>query len=375
MIDDGVVPPSFYCPTLPRQNRIDFDAAAPSSQMPANLQFSPFDVSCIDPSLVLMDIDQEQDTPTQIDSLPLDAPSALENTAYIDHNPLSTAQEEVIAIPRAMPAIPTPYSFVLGCPTRPEPPFSNILGLIPEDVKPFESGNDGTCSEIRDNLSCNNPVALDSTCQCILHEHDDPPHVCNVCCKLSAQESKSKAVNDVQMLAMRAYLCADCSAQVSQSVAEVLRRRIVGAANIWGDCSSSYYTKTELEFDTPHGMINFRGEARPMTGCACASKLFSQRLCRSHRRALGRLVVIHVLQMREWCLKNFGRNVCPGCLVDKPPNEANLSRNSLQVLSDRGPHAWVCLVCGDWVVNQKHPPGILPGGEQWFPPSIDGQKA
>ncbi|KAM0448944.1 hypothetical protein ACHAO4_008171 [Trichoderma viride] len=363
MIDDGVASPPFECPTLPGQSQFDFDAAAPSSQMPANLYFNPFEVSHLDPSLVLMDMDQDLDMSMQIDSLPLETSLALEDTEYIDHNPLSIMQEEAMFIPRLEPTIPTPYSFVLDCPNQPESPFCDMLSLIPEDIKPFTPGGEETCSETRDNVKCNNPVALDSTCQYPLHGYDSA-YVCNVCCKLSAQQLKDHPVTSRELIAMRAYLCADCTAHVSHNVGEVFRRRIVGAVNIWGDCSDSYYTKTELEVETPLGRVNFRGEARPMTGCACATKLFAQRLCQRHRSRFGRLVVSQVARMCEWCLQRFGRNVCPGCLVDKPPHEANSSTNTMQFFGGKGPKAWVCLACGDWVVNQKQE-GLVPGWEQW----------
>lgn len=331
--------------------------------MPAHLQFSPFEVSQIDPSLFLVDRDEDLDTSMQIDSLPLEASSALEDTEYIDHNPLSILQEEAMFMPRLKPSIPTPYSFVLGGPKQPDSPFCNFLSLIPEDVKPFTPGGDETCSEKRANGKCNKPAALDSTCQCLLHG-DDSPHVCNVCCNLSAQKLTDHLIASTEVSAMRAYLCADCTAQVSESVGEVLRRRIVGAVNIWGDCNDSYYTKTELELETSLGRIYFRGQAMPLTGCACATKLFAQRLCARHRRRFGHLVVGQVAKMREWCLQTFGRNICLGCLIDKPPHEANSSMSPEQAEAGNGPKAWVCLACGGWVVNQEEG-GLVPGWQQW----------
>lgn len=374
MIGDGVASPPFECLALPGQNQFDFDAAAPASQMPANLQSSPFEVSHIDPSLLLVDIDEDLDSSMQIDSL-LEAPSALEDIdiEFVDHNPPSIAQEEAMAMPQLKSTTPALYSFALDRPTQTDPPFYNVFGLISEDVEPFEQGGDGawTCSEVGNGSGCHNLVTLDSACQCLSHGHD-LRHVCNGCRKESAQELHNHLINAPQILAMRAYLCGDCTAQVSHSVVEVSRRRIVGAANIWGDCSSSYYTKTELELETPLGRIDFRGEARPITGCSCASKLFAQRLCRSHRHQFGNLLVAQVARMREWCVQTFGRNVCPGCLVDKPPGEANLSMDPARVASDTSPltWAWACLACGDWVVNQKHP-GLVPGWEQWYPPRVD----
>ncbi|EHK43296.1 uncharacterized protein TrAtP1_001483 [Trichoderma atroviride] len=363
MIDDGVASPPFECPTLPGQSQFGFDAAAPSSQVPANLQFSPFEVSHLDPDLVLIDIDQDLDTLMQIDSLPLEASSALEDAEYIDHNPLSIDQEEAMFIQRPQPTLPTPYSFVLGCPKPQDSPFCNVLGLVPEVVTPIAPGGDETCSEIRDNVHCNNPVALDSTCQCLLHE-DNAAHVCNACCKSSAKQLNDNLVTNRELHAFRAYLCADCTAQVSNSIGQVLRRRIVGAVNIWGDCSDSYYTQTELELETPLGRVNFKGAALPVTGCACATKLLAQRLCWKHRSRFGGLIVAQAVKMREWCLQRFGRNVCPGCLVDKPPHEANSPKNTIQTMFEQGPKAWVCLACGDWVVNQKQM-GLVPGWEQW----------
>ncbi|KAK1252895.1 hypothetical protein MKX08_004082 [Trichoderma sp. CBMAI-0020] len=355
MIDDGVASPPFGCPTLPGQSQLGFDAAAPSSQMPANLHFSPFEVSHPDPGLVLMDIDQDLDTAMQIDS-------PLEDAEYIDHNPISITQEEAMFLPRPKPATPTPYSFALGCPTQPDSPFCNVLSLVPEDVTPVAPGGDEneTCSETRDSVTCNNAVAPDSTCQCLLHG-DDAAHVCNACCTASAKQLNGHPVTARELQAMRAHLCIDCAAQVSHSVGHVLRRRPVGALNIWGACSDSYYTQTELELQTALGRVNFRGAARPMTGCACATKLFAQRLCGRHRSRFGRLVVSQAAKMREWCLQRFGRSVYPGYLVDKPPAEANST--DTQMLNE-GPKAWVCLAYGDWVVNQEQA-GLVPGWEQW----------
>lgn len=363
MIDYGAASPPFDCSTLPGQSMFGFDAAAPSSQMPANLQFNPFEVSHVDPGLVLMDIDEDLDTPMQIDLLPLEASAALEDTEYIDHNPLSIMQEEAIFMPRLNPNIPTPYSFVLGCPQQLDSPFCNVLSLIPEDVKPFEPGGNATCSEVRRKIKCKNPATLDSTCQFPLHG-DDPAYVCNVCSRLGAKELKDHPITSGEMYSMRAYFCADCAAQVSQSVGEVLRRRIVGAINIWGDCNDSYYTKTELELETSLGRVYFRGGARPMTGCPCATKLFAQRLCRRHRTRFCDLVVSQVAKMREWCVQRFNRNICPACLVDKPPHEANLSMDPIQIAVKNGPKAWVCLACGDWVVNQKEAK-LVPGWDSW----------
>lgn len=360
MIGDGVVSPPFDCSMLLKQGQSNFDAAAPCSQMAASLQFSPFEVSNIDPSLYLMDLDQGLDTSMLIDS---QASPTIEDAEFVDHNPLSTAREAMI-VPRLRSTTPTLYSFVLGYPIQTDSPFYNVLGFIPEDVKPWEEGGDWICSETR----CNNPTALDATCQCLLHG-DDFATVCNDCCEQSAHELTSHLITESQILGMRAYLCADCTAQVSQSVSEVSRRRIVGAVNIWGDCSNSYYTKTELELETPFGKINFRGEARPMTGCSCATKLFAQRLCHHHRSLHGRLLVEQVARMREWCVQRVGSNVCPGCLVDKPAHEANSSMDLAHLLSETTPKAWACLACGDWVVNQKFS-GLVPGWEQWYPPSI-----
>ncbi|UKZ85161.1 uncharacterized protein TrAFT101_001031 [Trichoderma asperellum] len=363
MIDDGVVSPPFECSTLPGQGQFGFDAAAPFSQMAANLQFSPFEVSGIDPSLYLMDIDRDLDTyeSMQLDSRDL---SAIEDIEFIDHNPLTITQEAMI-LPRLKPAIPTLYSLFPGCPTQIESPFYNVLGLIPEDVRPFEQDGDWTCSE----TNCSNPTSLDSVCQCLLHGADFAT-VCNDCSEQSARDLTSSLLTKAQILAMRAYLCPGCTAQVSQSVGEVARRRTVGAVNIWGDCSDSYYTKTELELETRFGRINFRGAARPMTGCSCATKLLAQRLCGRHRSLHGRLLVEQVARMREWCVQHLGGNVCPGCLVDKSAYEANRSMDLADLLSETTPKAWACLACGDWVVNQKSA-GLVPGWEQWCPPRME----
>ncbi|KAL7899411.1 hypothetical protein HDV64DRAFT_248458 [Trichoderma sp. TUCIM 5745] len=363
MIDYEGASPPFDCSTLPGQSMFGFDAAAPSSQMPANLQFSPFDVSHLDPGLVLMDIDEDLDMSMQIDSLPLEDAAALEDAEYIDHNPLSIMQEEAIFMPQLKPNIPTPYSFVLDGPQQPDSPFCNVLGLIPEDVKPFEPGGNATCSETRSNVKCKNPAALDATCQFPLHK-DDSAHVCNACSRLGAKELEDHPITNGEMYSMRAYLCADCAAQVSHSVGQVLRRRTVGAVSIRGDCNDSYYTKTELELETSLGRVYFRGEARPMTGCACATKLFAQRLCQRHRRRVCDLVMSQAAKMREWCLQRFGRNVCPGCLVDVLPHEAKLSPDQIQTEVEKGPKAWVCLACGDWVVNQENA-SLVPGWDKW----------
>ncbi|KAL6898399.1 hypothetical protein GGI43DRAFT_428559 [Trichoderma evansii] len=351
MIDDGVVSPPFECLSLPGQSRFDFDAAAPSSQAAANIQFSPFEVSNVDPSLYLMDLDQDFDTSVHIDS---QASLGMEDAEFIDHNSLRVAQEALLVPPRE-PTIPTLYNFNLGQQIRADCPFYNIFGLIPEDVKPLEDGIDWSCSE----LGCWNLVTPDYICQCPAHGDDRTP-VCDECCDQSNQELSTNLVTEAQLLGMRAYLCTDCAAQVSRSVNEVSRRRTVGAVNIWGDCSNSHYTKTELELMTGFGRINFRGEAKPMTGCCCGTKLFAQRLCHNHRSLYANLLVEQVARIREWCIERFGRYVCPACLVDKPADEANSAMDLAELSSEANPKAWVCLVCGDWVVNQKLPV-LVPG--------------
>ncbi|KAM0245957.1 hypothetical protein ACHAQJ_010406 [Trichoderma viride] len=365
VIGNEAMAPRFEDPLLSGQGQFNFDAAAPFNQIVTNLDFNPFEASAIDPNLDLMNLDQEIDTAMLFNSqVP---PLAEEEAGAVDHNPLDHTQDNTAVLQQAVSG-PILFSFILGQPMQTGIPFYNVLSGVPEDVKPFEVGADWTCFEKRGDGSCSNPVTLDSICQCPTHQGDFT-HVCNNCSQLSAQELTTRSNNliaDAQVLNMRAYLCTDCATQVSQDVNEISRRRIVGAANIWGRCGNNYYMNTEVELQTAFGRINFRGDARPLTGCSCGTKLFAQRLCRGHRHSYGDAIVNQAARMQEWRIQRFGRSICPGCLVDKPAHEANLSADQAGLLSAVGPKAWACLACGDWVVNQQDS-GLVTGWEQWFP--------
>ncbi|RFU72077.1 zn2-c6 fungal-type dna-binding domain [Trichoderma arundinaceum] len=417
-LTNEVATPQFENPLLSEQGQFNFDFAAPSHRAVTDLHFSPFQALPIDPALDEMDIDMDMDQDQDHDQdqnkdknldqdqdqdqvkikvkdkdldqdqdLDMDrdldrdtyspllfasySPAAeADEAAAVDHNPPNQAQAQAQAIaaaPRvpgldiiqgfnlsssAESLIPIFFSFVLGQPTFNDVPFYNLLSRVPLEYQHFRVSNDWSCFEPRGDGRCGNPVSMDSICQCASHQGDFT-HVCKACAQMSAQ-ALARCVTDAQLFSMRAYLCTDCSTQISGDIDQVYRRRPIGAVNIWGELRNTWCADYEDKLAVDYGKVNFKGDAKPLTGCSCGSKLFTQHLCRNHRLGYGDALFRQVAMLQEWRIHHFGRPICPGCLVDKPAHEANLSLDFAGKSRERGPKAWACLACGDWVINQPH---------------------
>lgn len=232
--------------------------------------------------------------------------------------------------------------------------FDNVLNDIPQRVRHVFSSTASRCLELRDTQFCEHPVEADSICQSLSHGEDNPVHVCDHCSKASAIElvSIGSSFNLAAIENMRAYLCNRCAEKVSKDPGPVLRNRLTGDLKVWGKCEDfPLAIRVPIPLNKAGGTITFMGNAQKFTGCLCATKLVTQRLCYSHRLKYGDEVVTQAQKMQDWCKQKYGAKTCFVCLKGSQPRVVAFEgRQWVSYVAKCT--AWQCLVCGDLVVNQ-----------------------
>ncbi|KAL7950154.1 hypothetical protein V8C42DRAFT_341018 [Trichoderma barbatum] len=233
-------------------------------------------------------------------------------------------------------------------------PFYNVLGTIPSAINAYERSNDFTCLEKTVDGTCNNPLSLDSICQCSSHGQDFV-HVCNSCSQASMDELFNRKNNPFNLAAienMRAYLCHYCAMNVSADIRDGLKDILRGNVKVWGlQYMSPESQSASPVTPTPGGTITSMGKAMRITGCSCGRRLLTQRLCRDHRLKYCDEVVSQAQRMQEWRERKSGFKACPICSDESQPRRVGFEDNEW-VLKDAECVAWQCLICRDLVVNQ-----------------------
>ncbi|GJD00718.1 hypothetical protein ColKHC_09543 [Colletotrichum higginsianum] len=98
------------------------------------------------------------------------------------------------------------------------------------------------------------------------------------------------------------------------------------------------------------------GAANPVTGCLCAAKLLSRRLCQFHRYRLAAAMMVQTMFVAEWVVTNFGPDACLFC-KERP------SRLTTDGFADA--LVYLCLNC-QGVVCESFERGLHPGVHEWF---------
>ncbi|KOS17839.1 hypothetical protein ESCO_003196 [Escovopsis weberi] len=260
----------------------------------------------------------------------------------------------------------TLFGLVQGRPPSTRAPLGNYLARVPERPSVPTGGPELICTErpaARHGLGCGNMVARD--CQCVLPHHGPKP-VCNACAaEGNARFARAGAWRLDDVLRCRAYLCNDCAEDVSSQPAALDRLRMAGVRDVRG----RPYMDPNISGpqSMANGVIHFRGPALPVTGCSCALKLLAQRMCLGHKVRIVQEMAKRADLIRDWRIREFGRPVCPACILHKPATQANLSADAAGQLDAVGPRAWACLLCCEWVVNQDVRPKVVDGYRNWFP--------
>ncbi|KAM4057028.1 hypothetical protein HRG_003879 [Hirsutella rhossiliensis] len=261
----------------------------------------------------------------------------------------------------------------------------NHMEKVPLMIQPANSaGNkpDGTrrCDEpnLEGNGKCDRPIANHQVCASL--DHPGPSGrgwgVCDPCAQDSADVVVGvrpgwRRVEPEELLKMRAYFCNGCAVSYSRNMGSLRRLLRHGARTIWG---SDFTDGLEVQGTlTVNGNpVHFHRDARPATGCACATKMFQQRLCREHRCFYIEKALASVTTVRNWRDENLGGERCAGCLLTMSPGEANVGNGHPSAYGQ--PVAWICMQCNDAVVNQTGP-GLVPGWESWFSQAPQGWAA
>ncbi|KAK7420047.1 hypothetical protein QQZ08_010575 [Neonectria magnoliae] len=218
---------------------------------------------------------------------------------------------------------------------------------------------------------CGNDALDRVGCQSKTHRNFIPYNflICEQCNDESTQVVVNATYNPItaaEIMSMRAYACDTCAKHLSENEdAETLQK--AGAKNVWGKVSPGSQLPNRIQGDGDHAGVRYQATTMSTTGCACATKLLGRPLCRFHRLHYAELAMKQAALMQDWRLCRFGKPVCPVCLM----NEGYLQNVKVSADHDDflgtngGPTAWACLVCTDWVVNQRNDinnvPQLVPG--------------
>lgn len=274
-------------------------------------------------------------------------------------------------------------------------PMKAVLSKIPLDMKPPAAEKDCANAEFKScmdpGIDCDQAVQMGLNCSCEDHSlvSDSDIAICESCARASADilvDETDEPITKDELVGMRAYLCNDCTAHCGNAIGSLSAVWSHGAKRIWG-CTFSDGSEIDgsLTFNTNRKRREADGSCKPdrnsddmvliptslpASGCSCATKIFQHRLCRYHRLKYARQVMEQVATMIQWRRNEHLGDVCPGCLLTKPEDEANLSKFA----GDPEPNpdsetslaSWICMVCNDMVINQKCGNSLVPGWENWF---------
>lgn len=264
-------------------------------------------------------------------------------------------------------------------------PLRDHLEKVPLMVEPASSAADpadGTreCDEpsLEGVGKCKHAITDDQVCASL--DHPGPSGrgwgVCDPCAQDSADvvvgvKPGVRRVEPHELLGMRAYFCNGCAVSYGRNIGSLGRLLRHGARTVWGSgfADGLEVRGTLTVNDNP---VHFHKDARPATGCACATKLFGRRLCREHRCFYVEKALAGVAAVRRWRDENLGGDRCAGCLLTMSPGQANVGDGRPGAYGQ--PVAWICMQCNDAVVNQTGP-GLVPGWDSWFSQAPPGWAA
>ncbi|OAA64039.1 Zn(2)-C6 fungal-type DNA-binding domain protein [Cordyceps fumosorosea ARSEF 2679] len=235
---------------------------------------------------------------------------------------------------------------------------------------------------------CSAAVRLSDVCQDVHHQQaSSHSHVCNACAQHSTQllvDPRYAPLTAAEVLAMRSYLCDNCTTRAGVSIEGMLGMCTSGVNTVYGSfpsfLSSSMLPQATMLADENaplflaapdgRGFVAFFNRARPLTGCACGVKLFQTRQCQFHRIENAKAVLSHAATVRDWRMRAGQHDRCAGCF--EYPAEVTLQREQQEAATGLMPspvqlHSWVCLACGAWVMNQASSE-LVDGWQSWFNP-------
>ncbi|PHH83395.1 hypothetical protein CDD83_2997 [Cordyceps sp. RAO-2017] len=253
-------------------------------------------------------------------------------------------------------------------------PIKDQLDVLDETALPAcVAGDTVPCTDFGDGPHglCGKPTAPEDRCQMRDHvEGDDPlrlgEHVCDECNQDGVDRLVDPNVRPItpdDMKSLRAYLCGECAARCSGSISGAVTDFIQhGTTQVWG-CAFADDTMVDGQLFVNGCDLVLRSGTMPVTGCRCATRLMSSRLCRWHRRRLAEKLIRHMAAVRQWRIAEHGLECCPGCLLRKPVDQANTSEPGPAHIMRT--EAWICMNCNGAVVCQPNR-GLIGGQRSWF---------
>ncbi|KAF5647172.1 hypothetical protein F52700_1474 [Fusarium sp. NRRL 52700] len=196
-------------------------------------------------------------------------------------------------------------------------------------------------------------------CQSSAHRNTVPPYfpVCNDCTWGNVKylfQHEHNPITEGELLSMRAYLCNDCAGQMGSGAPNAAQNQVVGTRRVYGIAADEAHSQNIQKLGNGVAQAaNLKRNTEALTGCSCANRILGTSLCRFHRLYYAEEAMKHAALMQEWRLSRFKKAVCPSCLAQKPNEQVNVSAN-VDGFVRGAPTAWACVVCNDWVVNEKN---------------------
>ncbi|KAH6996146.1 hypothetical protein BKA56DRAFT_666398 [Ilyonectria sp. MPI-CAGE-AT-0026] len=207
---------------------------------------------------------------------------------------------------------------------------------------------------------CGKPIEDKVGCQSDVHQSYPPYNflVCKDCNDESVDiilDSKLAPLNAKQIVHMRVYTCDDCATELAHNNGYAAKLIKSGAKRIWGVFETGSEGEANIWAEDGASSVQYHAASMPLTGCPCATKLLSRPLCHFHRLHYAELAMKQAAIMHEWRMCRFGKPVCPVCITTNKLRDVNVSADHGGFPSTNGgATAWACLVCNDWVVNQRN---------------------
>ncbi|GKU01329.1 hypothetical protein FLAG1_03600 [Fusarium langsethiae] len=262
--------------------------------------------------------------------------------------------------PNENPSEPRLFSVVNGQSKQPAPQ-ANVLDDIPYQQRGGRSQQ--RCAEPGNNgigrCGSQNVDGQDqAVCQSLTHRNTMPGYfpVCDGCIQGNVKDMfrhDHNPITENELLSMRAYLCNYCAGHMSSSAQNAAEYRAIGARRIYSVVADTEHSQSTYTSDNDTSRAVEFCNTEALTGCSCANRMLGTSLCRFHRLHYTEEALKFAALMQEWRLSCFKKAVCPGCLARKPIDSVNLSADSGGFLNG-APTAWACVICNDWVANEKN---------------------
>ncbi|KAM3534765.1 hypothetical protein MY4038_002018 [Beauveria bassiana] len=226
-------------------------------------------------------------------------------------------------------------------------------------------------------ITCGAAVQLSDRCVDTHHDPNHPSLVCGACARHSAEmlvDPRHDPLTTTEVLSMRSYLCERCTAYAGSSQEAVLTMCEAGINTVFGRFPKSQDENAvdddgDVVMTAPDGgNVVFFGKVRPLTGCACAVKIFQTRQCQFHRIDNAEAVLRQIAAVREWRVQTLQQGKCAGCFEPRFETDDALQEDQQQGQNEAAAavlNSWVCLACGGWVMNQETI-GLVDGWQSWF---------